>query len=249
MAKENEINNPEEQVTPPAAPVSETPNRDKMLAGLRGKHGEGLSDEELYAKAMESYDTEHDYAKRARAEGAKMNEYLQQDQNVNDFFVDLFNFGAEGKPWKAMLRMKPIMRQYVNGEISDEEYEAEVKRIADEDAKMQRLKTMAEEAWNEECAERGWDAEDTKKKLYALIGNDCETKNECREQVKNMLRVLEYDDAVAAAEVRGKNAKIKEEKRQHPSGIDTLPRNGGAAAPTTKKEKKMTVFDFAEAAR
>lgn len=245
MAKENENNMPQEPVTPPAAPASETPNRDKWMANMRAKYGEDLSEDELYGKSTEGYDAEHEYAKRSREEGAKLNGYLQQDQNVNDFFVDLFQFGAEGKPWKAMARMKPLMQQYINGEITDEEYEAEMKRMAEDDAKAKRLKAMAEEAWNEECAERGWDPEETKQKLYALIGNDCETKEECREQVKNMLRVLDYEPAVAAAEVRGKNAKIKEEKRNHPSGIDTLPRNGGVAAASATPQRKQSIFDVA----
>lgn len=248
MAKENETNNPQETVAPPAAPASETSNRDKMLSGLRGKYGEELSDEELYGRAMEGYDAEHEYAKRSREEAGKLNGYLQQDQNVNDFFVDLFHFGAEGKSWKAMARMKPLMQQYINGEITDEEYEAKMKRMAENDAKAKRLKAMAEEAWNEECAERGWDPEETMQKLKALIGNDCETKEQCREQVKNMLRVLDYEPAVAAAEVRGKNAKIKEEKRNHPAGIDTLPRNGGSSAAANAPKRARSIFDEARAA-
>ena len=138
MAKENEINQPQEPVTPPAAPASETPNRDKLLGGLRGKYGD-LSDEELYGKAMEGYDSDHEYRKKSSAEAESLNALLQSDENLNDFFVDLFTFGKEGKPWKAMARIKPLMQQYINGEITDEEYEAEAKRIADADAKTKRV--------------------------------------------------------------------------------------------------------------
>ena len=243
MAKENEQMNAQTQTPePPAAPASETPNRDKLLGGLRGKYGD-LSDEELYGKAMEGYDSDHQYRKKSSAEAESLNALLQSDENLNDFFVDLFTFGKEGKPWKAMARIKPLMQQYINGEITDEEYEAEAKRIADADAKTKRVAEMAKAAFDAECQERGWDPAETMEKLNALINHDCETEEECREQVKNMFRILDYEPAVAAAEVRGKNENIAEQRRNVPK---TAPKGGaGVGAPTAPKRSRG-IFGVAE---
>lgn len=242
MAKENEINQPQASVTPPAA--SETPNRDKWTAGLRGKYGDELSEDELYGKAMEAYDSDHEYRKKSSAEAESLNNLLKSDENLNDFFCDLFEFGKEGKPWKAMAHIKPLMQQYINGEITDEEYEAEAKRLAEADANAARVKEMAKKAFADECQERGWDVEETMERLNSLINHDCETEEECREQVKNMFRILDYEPAVAAAEVRGKNENIAEQRRNVPK---TVPKGGaGVAAPA--KPKQRNFFDYAEAA-
>ena len=248
MAKENEpISAPAQTPEPPAAP-SATPNRDKMLSGLRGKYGEELSEEELYAKAMEGWDAEHTYAKQARSEGAELNALLESNEDLNDFFCEMFQRGKDGHPELALAHIKPLMQQYINGEITSDEYTAEVERMKEADAKLQRVQDMAKEAFAEECQERGWDVTETMEKLNALINHDCETKEECREQVKNMFRILDFEPAVAAARIGGRNEKIVEQKRNHPAGIDTLPRNGGAAATATAPKKSMSIFDEARAA-
>lgn len=244
MAKENEqMNAPAQTPEPPAAP-SATPNRDKMLSGLRGKYGEELSEEELYGKAMEGYDADHEYTKKSKAEAAKLNALLESDENLNDFFCEMFQRGVDGHPELALAHIKPLMQQYINGEITSDEYTAEVERMKEADAKLQRIQNMAKEAFAEECQERGWDVTETMEKLNALINHDCETKEECREQVKNMFRILDYEPAVAAAEVRGKNENIAEQRRNVPK---TAPKGGaGVAAPA--KPKQRNFFDYAEAA-
>ena len=70
MAKENEPISAQMQTPEPPAAPSATPNRDKMLSGLRGKYGEELSEEELYAKAMEGYDADHEYTAYQTAHAA-----------------------------------------------------------------------------------------------------------------------------------------------------------------------------------
>lgn len=249
MAKENEPMNAQTQTPEPPAAPSATPNRDKMLTGLRGKYGEELSEEELYGKAMEGYDADHEYTKKSKAEAAKLNALLESDENLNDFFCEMFQRGVDGHPELALAHIKPLMQQYINGEITSDEYTAEVERMKEADAKLQRIQDMAKEAFAEECQERGWDVTETMEKLNALINHDCETKEECREQVKNMFRILDFEPAIAAAETKGRNAKIVEQKRNHPAGVDTLPRNGGSSAAATAPKKTMSIFDYAEAAK
>lgn len=246
MKKEEEKQQPQapetpsqEPVNPPAAP-SETPNEDLFMENMGKKYPDIAGNREaIFGKSMEAYDGEHEYAKKARKQAESIDSILSKNEAINDFFIDLFKFGEEGHPELALPRLKPLYQQFINGELNSEELEAEIKRMQEADAKTQSLKAMAEEAWNEECKERGWDPEETKEKLFALIGQDCETKEECREQVKNMLRILEYDDAVAAAETRGRNAKIKEQQRNHPAGVETLPRNGGAAAGANAPKRSL----------
>lgn len=243
MKKEDEKQQPQVPTTPPAEPVtppaepaqpaapSETPNEDLFMENLGKKYPDAAGNREaIFGRAMEGYDHDHEYYKKSTKEAQDVKSILEQNEDINNFFLDLMNFGKQGHPEVAMARLKPLMRSYINGDLTSEEYLAEAKRLEEESAKAKKIAALAKEAWDDECKERGWDPEETMEKLNALINQDCETKEECREQVKNMLRILEYDEAVAAAEVRGRNEKIKETQRNHPAGVDTLPRNGGTPA-------------------
>jgi len=246
MAKENEqMNAPAQTPEPPAAP-SATPNRDKMLSGLRGKYGEELSEEELYGKAMEGYDADHEYTKKSKAEAAKLNALLESDENLNDFFCEMFERGVDGHPELALAHIKPLMQQYINGEITSNEYTAEVERMKEADAKLQRIQDMAKEAFAEECQERGWDVTETMERLNALINHDCETKEECREQVKNMFRILDFEPAIAAARIGGRNENIAEQRRNVPT---SAPKGGAGVKTATAPKKTMSIFDYADAAK
>ena len=242
MAEKNEQMNAQQQAAQESAAPSATPNHDKMLSGLRGKYGEELSEEELYAKAMEGYDADHEYTKKSKAEAEKLNALLKSDENLNDFFCEMFERGVDGHPELALAHIKPLMQQYINGEITSDEYTAEVERMKEADAKSQRIQDMAKEAFAEECQERGWDVTETMEKLNALINHDCETKEECREQVKNMLRILDYEPAVAAAETKGRNASIAEERRNVPT---SAPKGGAGVAARQAPRRPKSIFDTA----
>ena len=242
MAEKNEQMNAQTQTPESPAAPSATPNRDKMLSGLHGKYGEDLSEEELYGKAMEGYDADHEYTKKSKAEAEKLNALLKSDENLNDFFCEMFERGVDGHPELALAHIKPLMQQYINGEITSDEYTAEVERMKEADAKSQRIQDMAKEAFAEECQERGWDVTETMEKLNALINHDCETKEECREQVKNMLRILDYEPAVAAAETKGRNASIAEERRNVPT---SAPKGGAGVAARQAPRRPKSIFDTA----
>lgn len=245
MAEKNEQMNAQTQTPEPPAAPSATPNRDKMLSGLRGKYGEELSEEELYGKAMEGYDADHEYTKKSKAEAAKLNALLESDENLNDFFCEMFQRGVDGHPELALAHIKPLMQQYINGEITSDEYTAEVDRMKEADAKLQRIQDMAKEAFAEECQERGWDVTETMEKLNALINHDCETKEECREQVKNMFRILDYEPAIAAAETKGRNENIAEQRRNVPT---SAPKGGAGVSAPANRNTIRSIFDEARAA-
>lgn len=245
MAEKNEQMNAQTQTPEPPAAPSATPNRDKMLSGLRGKYGEELSEEELYGKAMEGWDAEHTYAKQARSEGAELNALLESNEDLNDFFCEMFQRGKDGHPELALAHIKPLMQQYINGEITSDEYTEEVERMKEADAKFQRIQDMAKEAFAEECQERGWDVTETMEKLNALINHDCETKEECREQVKNMFRILDYEPAVAAARIGGRNENIAEQRRNVPT---SAPKGGAGVAAPANRSTTRSIFDEARAA-
>ena len=243
MAKENEPMNAQTQTPEPPAAPSATPNRDKMLSGLRGKYGEELSEEELYAKAMEGWDAEHTYAKQARSEGAELNALLESNEDLNDFFCEMFQRGKDGHPELALAHIKPLMQQYINGEISSDEYTAEVERMKEADAKLQRIQEMREAAFEEECKERGWDTKETLEKLNALINNDCDTEEKCREQVKYFFRILDYEPAVAAARIGGRNENIAEQRRNVPT---SAPKGGAGVTPRQATTRNRGIFAIAE---
>ena len=245
MAKENEQMNAQTQTPEPPAAPSATPNRDKMLSGLRGKYGEELSEEELYGKAMEGWDAEHTYAKQARSEGSELNALLESNEDLNDFFCEMFQRGKDGHPELALAHIKPLMQQYINGELTSDEYTAGVERMKEAYAKFRRFQDMAKEAFVEECQDRGWDVTETMEKLNALINHDCETKEECREQVKNMFRILDYEPAVAAARIGGRNENIAEQRRNVPT---SAPKGGAGVAAPANRNTTRSIFDEARAA-
>lgn len=255
MAKENEINSQQVPATPsagqtnPPSSPSITPNEDMFMENLGKKYPDLAGNREaIFGRSMEDYDKEHEYAKTSRQQAKNIKDMLEADENVNNFLIDFWEWGGKGKAWKAFLHLQPLWRQYINGEIQDDEFEAELRRMNEEYEKTERVKDMAAKAFDRVCEKRGWDPDETRKKLSDLLFAEVNTDAEAEQQVENMFRVLDFDSAVAAARIGGRNEKIVEQKRNHPAGIDTLPRNGGAAATATAPKKTIDVFDLAGAA-
>lgn len=245
MAKENELNQPQTPANPPIEHTTQPTNRDKWLENMRKKYPDIEDEDALYEASMSGYDKEHEYAKKGRKEAAEIKDYFQADENVNNFFVDLMEWGPKGKAWKAFINLRPIWRQYINGELQDAEFEAALRDMEANYTEIERKKKMTAKAFEDVCKERGWDPEETKVKLNDLIAKEVETEEEAKEQVRQMFRILEFDDAVAAARVGGRNEKIVEQKRNHPAGVDTLPRNGGSSAAATNPKRARSIFDIA----
>ncbi len=243
MAKENELNQPQEPTTPPAA-TSEMPNRDKWLANMRAKYGDELSEDDLYAKSTEGYDAEHEYAKKNREQTKNLNDIMNEYPEVADMYINL----AEGKVGAAILNIGDLVDAYRKGEIDDEGYKAEVAKRKKDKEDTDAAMAAQDEVLIQWCEKKGYNPKKWIARLSEQLLTPMKLYKMAEAQFEALDKMLNYDTAVQAAEIKGRNQKIIEEKRNHPSGIETLPRNGGAAAPSASK-KQMDVFDLANAAQ
>ena len=246
MEKEKEKNNVTQQQ--PAAPVVENPNEQEWFASMEEAYPDLKGDREaLFKASKEGYDKQHAYYKKAVAEQEQLNAILESDPDLNAMFMEIFDRGKGGHPILAVLRhARPLVKQYLNGEIDDEEFIALMKREEESNAALKRKQEMQQAAFVKECEERGWDVEETLTKLNEVMNGPCETEEQCREQVRNIFKILDYDPAVAAAEVRGKNSKITEEKRKNSGGQMG---NNGASAPVAVNRKSLMAESADRAAR
>lgn len=242
MAKEQEQLEEQKEAEQVAA-TSQTPNYDTWRNNMHGKYGKDKSDEELYALSMSGYDSEHEYAKKSRKQAEDAKRFIEADENVNNFLIDFWEWGGKGKAWKAFLHLQPLWRQYINGEIQDEEFEAELRRMNEAYEKEERIKQMAANAFDRVCEKRGIDPEETRQKLNDLLFREVETDEEAEQQVENMFRVLDFDSAVAAAETRGRNTTISEERRKVPT---SSPKGGAGVTPRQATTRNRGIFATAE---
>lgn len=232
----------------------ETPNEKAWFDGMNAKHPELNGDREaLFAQSKKGYDEQHEelkgaraYISKSQAEAAELNGILESNEDLNKMFIEIFQRGKDGHPQLALRHMKPILRKYINGEITDEEYLREEEEAKLAAAEKDKKLAMQQAAFEAECKERGWDPEETIARMQSILnGDDVKNEEDARRQVKEMFKMLDFDDAVNAAEVRGRNAKIKEEHR-NPSGDGN--RNGGSPSSAGEYETN-TASAHAEAAR
>ena len=212
----------------------ETPNEQAWMDGMNARYPELNGDREaLFAQSKKGYDEQHeelkgarDYISKSQAEAAELNGILESNEDLNKMFIEIFQRGKDGHPQLALRHMKPILRKYINGEITDEEYLREEEEAKLAAAEKDKKLAMQQAAFEAECKERGWDPEETITRMQSILdGEDVKNEEDARRQVKEMFKMLDFDEAVNAAEVRGRNAKIKEEHRE-PSGDGN--RNGGS---------------------
>lgn len=248
MAKEQEKpaeqqQEQQEQQTPPA---STSPNED-LFMGNMGKKYPDKSREEIFGLAMSDYDADHEYVKRSQAEAQDLSDILAANDDLNNMFQEIFNRGKDGHPELALVHLKPLMKKYISGELSSEAYLAAVQEEEAAAAAKTKLGQMQEEAFQEECQARGWDVEETLQKLSDIFQKECKTKEDCRAQVQEYFKIIDYDPAVEAAEVRGRNAKIAREQREH-TPENPAP-SASAPAPHTQRKSGMTFSEMAERAK
>lgn len=238
MAKEKEETLETQQPAAVAQEPVSNPNEAEWFAGMEEAYPDLKGDREaLFKASKEGYDKQHAYYKKARAEQEQLDAILESDPDLNAMFTEIFERGKGGHPILAVLRhARPLVKQYLNGEIDDEEFIALMKREEESNAALKRKQEMQQAAFVKECEERGWDVEETLTKLNEVMNGPCETEEQCREQVRNIFKILDFDPAVAAAEVRGKNATITEEKRKNSGGQMG---NNGASAPASRTKSLM----------
>ena len=243
---------PENEVKQPSDGVSESPNRDTFLSNLRKKHGEDKSEEELYGLAMSGYDTEHEANKRYNDEANTFAEIINSNPDLAVVFNEIFERGKDGNPELAFLHMKPNFKRLMTDDnYGSDEYLAEKERLAkeesDKSAKAEKTQKLREQAFDEVCQEDGiQDPEAALDALEGIFNNPCETLEQCKEQVRSFLKMASYDAAVQAAEVRGRNANIEEQRRSVPK--QGAP-SGGGTGTGQQPSRKSIYSDIADNAK
>ncbi len=236
MARENE-----QAQAPTVQEPSQTPNFDKWRTNLRSKYGDDKSDEELYDLSMSGYDAEHDAAKRYSAEAEELESILIANPDLAGVFAEIFTRGKDGNPAGALRNLPPDLKRYITDEnYGDEEYLADRKKKEEEavakKAKDEQTQSLREQAFEEVCQEQGVaDPEAALEALQAVFNNPCETLEQCKEQVRSFLKMADYDNAVEAAEVRGRNANIAAQRKKSAAGSDGQA-NGASAAGSGKAQ-------------
>lgn len=241
MAKENE-----QAQAQAAQEPSQTPNFDKWRANLRSKYGEDKSDEELYDLSMSGYDTEHDAAKRYNAEAMELESILSDNPDLAGVFAEIFTRGKDGNPAGALRNLPPDLKRYITDEnYGDEEYLADRKKKEEEatakKAKDEQTQSLREQAFEDVCQEDGVaDPEAALQALQGVFDNPCETLDQCKEQVRAFLKMVDYDNAVEAAEVRGRNANIAAQRKRSAGGSDGQANGASAAGTGTKAQNPLS---------
>ncbi len=236
MAKENEQAQAQAVQEP-----SQTPNFDKWRTNLRSKYGEDKSDEELYGLSMNGYDEEHDAAKRYSAEAEELESILSANPDLAGVFAEIFTRGKDGNPAGALRNLPPDLKRYITDEnYGDDEYLADRKKkeedAASKKAKDEQTQNLREQAFEGVCQEDGIaDPEAALEALQGVFNNPCETLEQCKEQVRSFLKMVDYDNAVEAAEVRGRNANIAAQRKKSAGSSDGQA-NGASAAGSGKAQ-------------
>ena len=210
MAKENE----KEEQMQASVDAAQPTNKDKWLANMRAKHPEIEDEDALYEASMNGYDQEHDFAKRQREENERLAETLQSSPELARMYSEMLERGKDGHPEMALLNIGDLLQSYIKGEITSDEYVAEKeKRSAAEAEKAGKIDAQMSllEQW---CEKKGYDVDEWLQKAYDALLSPMSKYELAEAQFEAIDKMMNYDDDVAAAEIRGRNANI-EEKKHH----------------------------------
>lgn len=237
-------NQPADHVTSPEEQVPAS-KRDTFMANLRKKYPDIEDEEELYGAAMDGYDADHEYAKQQREETGRLAEIMQGNPELASMYAEMFERGKEGNPEMALINISDLLKSYLTGEISGEEYEAkkEEGRKAEEE---KQAKLEAQEAvFKEVCEEEGLDYQETLDKIAEMILNPMARYEIGKEQVKALINMVNYDSDVEAARVQGRNEQIVAGKRKMARQSDGIPTGSSAAQPAAPKSKETELSRIA----
>lgn len=225
---------------PPSAaanPSSQTPNYDLWRKNMRAKYGEDKSDEELYALSTKGYNEEHEYAKQARADLDQFSKTIQNNPTMLAFYQKLIELGEDNAEM-ALLELGDDLVSYLNGEIDSDVYKERKRLKADADAENARKseelgqKKIAQRAALEAWAEKkGIDPDEFIDKVQTTLLEPMAAFSAEEALFDALYNMLNYDAAVASAEVRGRNANIQEQRRSVPK--TTTPQGGAGVSTST----------------
>lgn len=241
MARKNE--NLEQAIASEQAPS--TPNRDRWLENMRGKYPDIENEDDLYARSMEGYDAEHDFAKQQREENASLNELITSNPELARFYNEMFERGKEGHPEMALLNVGDLLKAYITGEMTSDEYIAEKEKRSQAESEQQKKLEAQNAVFTAWCEKKGYDPEEwatrAAEKLFTPMAN-----HELAEaQFDAIDKMLNYDDDVEAAEVRGRNANISSQRRRQQGSSDGMMNTTSAGGGTSADSQKNTIADIA----
>lgn len=198
---------------------SATPNQDKWRENMRAKYPDAADDEALYEASMRGYDEEHDFAKQQREDIDAFTNSIKDYPELASFYSE----AAQGNIGAAILNIGALVDAYRNGEIDDAKYKEQVaaRKKADEDAAAAKETEQAELAeqnriFEEWCAKKGYDPEEWMEKANEALFSPMISRKMAEKQFDAIDKMINYDAAVEAAEVRGRNANIQEQRRSVP---------------------------------
>ena len=226
------------------------PNEQAWFDGMSNHRPDLNGDREaLFEAAKKGYDDQHEFLKRYQRESDELAETLSGNDDLRELFCEIFERGKDGHPELALLHVQPMLKKLLSGEATTEEYLKEKERIAKEAEDAKARKKMQEDAFEAVCAEEGIDPDETAKAMKEALNNPCETEEQCKDQVRMFLKMLNYDAAVEAARVEGRNAKIKEQRRQNLGKRNPSQSAAAPAAPANTKSTLSSIADRAERMR
>ena len=250
MANKNE-NQEQTQEQASASANAQPTNRERWERNLRAKYPDVQDEDELYGRAMDSYDTEHDYAKQSREEARQLADIINQNPEVAKFYSDL----SQGNVGAAFLNLGDLLKAYMSGEIDDEGYKnglaerqkAEDAKKAAEDDRNSKIAAQ-DEVFKQWCEKKGYDPEEWMKRASEQLFTPMSSYAMAEAQFDAVDKMLNYDDDIEVARAQERNKKIVAERKKNAAASDGQLNRGSAAANTAPK-KKMNIFDYAEAAQ
>ena len=227
-----------------------TPNYDKWRSGIIAKNPDiDPNDmEALYGASSSGYDTEHDYAKKNRAEVEKLGKILQDNPDIATFYEKLIV--SDGDAGEAFASLSDVIKAYASGEIDSEGYRNAVNAQRAKKAEMDAGQQAGQAAFEEVCQELGIDPEETATQLQEKLFEPMASAKMTKEVWKTLIHMLNYDDDVEAARVQGRNENINARRKKDNAATDGLPKGGSPSAKaTTDKPDVMDQMVNSRAAR
>lgn len=224
--------------------VKATPNFDKWKAGIISKNPNLTEDsdmEDFYAASSDGYELEHEYAKKSREEVEQMQQILTEHPEMASFFDNVYN-SKDGDLGAAFFNLGELITAYATGEIDSPKYKALSEEKKAKDAEIASKGEAQAIAFEDACKEMDVDPEQTAKELMDKLFNPMAAYELSKDVWKNLINMLNYEDDVTAAEVRGRNANITAQRKKLSDATDGIPHKPSAAA-LAKAPKAKSAFD------
>ena len=229
--------------------VSASPNRDKWLQNMRSKYPDIQDEDALYEASMNGYDQEHDYAKQQRDQNAQLADIIGSNPDLANFYSEMFERGKDGNPEMALLNIGDLLKSYISGEITSEEYERQKKEKAIADAETEQAKQEQDRIFEEFCQENGYDPKEFAEKANEALFKPMVANKVTKDIFKNIAKLINYDDDVKAAEIKGRNANITAQRRRSASPTDGQLNNSSASASANNNGKSRLAQIAEDSAR